>query len=95
MGYLILMGVVFAFTAALLGWRWLTTRGRSWPTAMVRIAMPSGDSEAKLQLERLRQAGVRCRMQAGGVGYEGHEYWELWVREKDAELAREVLGLGH
>ena len=28
------------------------------------------------------------------TGYEGFDYWEFWVREKDAQRAREILGLG-
>lgn len=70
---------------------------------IILLVMPNGPEEATLMLDRLKSAGIRAHVQnfnlpgrvpynAGGIpaGFTG----EIWVREKDYEAAREVLGLG-
>lgn len=101
MGYLIFLGVVIAGALAVLG---LTrvTRGKGPVTPMVLLASPSGEMEATLWVQRLKDAGILVRSQEtslpawqmgwGSVlGNRGY-YSEIWVREKDYEAARDVLG---
>ncbi len=56
--------------------------------------MTSGENEAQLWQQALAGAGIWSRLMGGtsgaypSIGYQQ----ELWVKEKDAELARDLLG---
>lgn len=78
---------------------WLLWRSPFKPgaTHMVLIAVASGEIEMELWKGALQSAGIRPR-----VVNVGHAPWaefvsqyayEIWVREKDAQRARRVLGL--
>ena len=100
MGLLILFGVLAGIAIVLyVPYRLMVVRRKGPVIPMVRIALAQNNLEAHMWSQRLRAAGVSCRVQ--GVGPEGvvagtmyfpqYEV-ELWVRAKDARTARELLG---
>ncbi len=62
---------------------------------MVLLGAASGEAEAQLSAQRLRGAGINARVSnAGDSAYYTTSYaFEFWVRPKEEERAREVLGL--
>ncbi|HUF53911.1 MAG TPA: hypothetical protein VMR52_09090 [Dehalococcoidia bacterium] len=61
---------------------------------MSRIGVAAGEDEARSWQQALRSAGISSRIIGGTPGaYRslGYEH-ELWVRQKDAERARTILG---
>ncbi len=94
MGFLIFSGIVVGLFLGFLILRALTSR-RGPTTPLVRIGIASGENEAQLWQQALASAGVWSRIIGGTSGaYPSIPYQhELWVKETDAELARDVLGL--
>ena len=101
MGLLILFGVLAGIAAVFaMSYRLISPRRSGPVTPMVRIGIASNNSEATIWADRLRAAGIRCRVQdISAIGSATDAYYanaynaELWVREKDADKARRVLGL--
>ena len=94
MGFFVFIGIVVGSLAGFLILRTLTSkRGPEIP--LVRIGMTSGENEAQLWQQALAGAGIWSRLMGGtsgaypSIGYQQ----ELWVKESDAELARDVLGI--
>ncbi len=93
MGFFVFIGIVVGLLVALLGLRTLTSK-REPATPLVRINIAAGEDEARLWQRTLAQAQIWSRIIAGTseahpVGFQH----ELWVQAKDAERAREALGL--
>ncbi len=66
---------------------------------MVLLGAAAGEAEKELWIAALRSAGIRAHVSNVGdiTGYYGpgatpYSY-EVWVRARDEERAREVLGL--
>ncbi len=94
MGFFVFIGIVVGSLAGFLLLRTLTAR-RGPTTALVRIGIAGGENEAQLWRQALTRAGIWSRIIGGNLGaYRalGYEH-ELWVKESDAELARDVLGI--
>ena len=93
MGFFIFSAIIGPFLAFLF-WRALTSR-RGPTTPLVRIGITSGEIEAQLWQQALAHAGIWSRIigeTAGAYPSIGYQQ-EFWVKEKDAELARDLLGL--
>ncbi len=94
MGFLIFSGIVVGLLLGFLLLRALTSR-RGPTTPLVRIGITSGENEAQLWQQALARAGIWSRLIGGtsgaypSIGYQQ----EFWVKENDAELARDVLGI--
>ena len=94
MGFFVFIGIVVGSLAGFLLLRTLTSR-RGPTTPLIRIGISSGENEAQLWQQALARAGIWSRLIGGtsgaypSIGYQ-HEFW---VKEKDAELARDILGL--
>ncbi len=94
MGFFVFIGLVVGSLAGFLLLRTLTSR-RGPTTPLVRIGITSGENEAQLWQQALARAGIWSRLIGGtsgaypSIGYQ-HEFW---VKENDAELARDVLGI--
>ena len=88
------MGIVVGSLAGFLLLRTLTAR-RGPTTALVRIGIAGGENEAQLWQQALTHAGIWSRIIGGTSGaYPSIPYQhELWVKENDAGLARDVLGI--
>ncbi len=92
--FFVLMAIVLGASAGFLFLR--RSSSRRGPTIpLVRIGIASGENEAQLWQQALARAGIWSRIIGGNLGaYRalGYEH-ELWVKEKDAELARDLLGI--
>ena len=92
--FFVLVAIVIGLVAGFLFLRTLTAkRGPTVP--LVRIGISSGENEAQLWQQALRRAGVWSRIIGGSSGAYpslGYQH-EFWVKENDAELARDLLGL--
>ncbi len=92
--FFILVAIIIGLPLAFLFLRALTSR-RGPTTPLVRIGITSGENEAQLWQQALARAGIWSRIIGGtsgaypSIGYQ-HEFW---VKAKDAELARDVLGV--
>ena len=90
--------VVVAIVAGLfVGFLFLraSTSKQSPTTPLARIGIAGGENEAQLWQQALARAGIWSRIigETGGA-YPSIAYQhELWVKAKDAELARDVLGV--
>jgi len=80
--------------AGFLALRMFTSR-RGPTTPLFRIGISGGENEALLWQQALTQAGIWSRIIGGTAGaYPSIPYQhELWVKAKDAERARDALGL--
>ncbi len=98
MGYLLFLGLVVGGTILILVALRLTAPSRKGPwQSVVLLTAASGQAETEVWRSALRAAGVWVRVQnVGDFGWYGASSYgyELWVREKDIELARRVLGIG-
>ena len=92
--FFVLVAIVIGLFAGFLALRTLTS-GRGPTTALVRIGIAGGENEAQLWQQALTHAGIWSRIIGGtGGAYPSIPYQhELWVKAKDAELARDVLGV--
>lgn len=92
--FFVLVAIVIGLFLGFLFLRALTSR-RGPTTPLVRIGITSGENEAQLWQQALARAGIWSRIIGGtsgaypSIGYQ-HEFW---VKEKDAELARDLLGI--
>lgn len=91
-----LAGLALVFVVA---YRLVSVKRSGSTIQMVRIGIASNSTEATLWANRLRAAGIRCRVQdlsasgsATGAYFANAYNAELWVREKDADEARHLLG---
>ena len=94
MGFFIFIGIAVGALAGFFVLRTLTS-GRGPTTALVRIGIAAGEVEAELWQRTLTQAGMWSRIigETGGA-YPSIAYQhELWVKAKDAGVARDVLGI--
>ncbi len=95
MGFFVFLALlVGSALAGFLVLRTLTSR-RGPTTALVRIGIAGGENEALLWQQALTHAGIWSRIIGGTAGaYPSIPYQhELWVKAKDAERARDALGL--
>ena len=92
--FFILVVIVGGLFAAFLGLRTLTSR-RGPTTALVRIGIAGGENEAFMWQQALTHAGIWSRIIGGtGGAYPSIPYQHvLWVKENDAERARDALGI--
>ena len=92
--FFVLVALLVGALAGFLVLRTLTSR-RGPTTALVRIGISGGENEALLWQQALTQAGIWSRIIGGTAGaYPSIPYQhELWVKAKDAERARDALGL--
>ena len=95
------MASFFVFVSIVIGlfvgFLFLRTRtSRRGPTIpLVRIGITTGENEAHLWQQALGRAGIWSRVIGGTSGAYpslGYQH-EFWVKENDAELARDLLGL--
>lgn len=101
MGLLIFAGVIAGIALVLaLFYQLLSVRRSGSVIPMVRIGIAENNVEVQTWAERLRVAGIGCRVQemsaigSGTGALFANAYGpELWVREKGAGEARELLGL--
>ncbi len=93
MGFFVFIAIAVGLFVGFLALRTLTSR-RAPTTPLVRIGIASGEDEAQLWQRALTHAGIWSRISGGtGGAYRNIGYQhELWVKEKDAGLARDVLG---
>ncbi len=93
MGFFVFIGIIVGGgLAGFLALRTLASR-RGPTTALVRIGIAGGENEAQLWRQALAQAGIWSRIIGGTSGaYPAGYQYELWVKAKDAGLARDVLG---
>jgi hypothetical protein len=96
-GYIVFLGVVIGGVLAVLG---LTrvTRGKGPVTPLVLLAKPIGETEAELILQRLRSEGIWARAQDTvppryPYGYPITYSAEIWVKEKDYDRAKRLIGV--
>ena len=92
--FIILVAIVVGLFLGFLFLRALTSR-EGPTTPLVRIGIAGGENEAQLWQQALARAGIWSRIIGGNLGaYRalGYEH-ELWVKENDAELARDLLGI--
>jgi hypothetical protein len=77
-------------------WRAGTQKAKPGQVDMVLIGATGGEAEAHLWQSALRTAGITCRLvnvgDFHGTGVSSYAY-EVWVRARDEERARRVLGL--
>ena len=81
MGFLIFVGAVLAVVGGVLGLAAWRSRARPGQAQYVLIAAAAGELEAKLWADRLRVAGIGCRVenvgdfryQGGGTSYYAYE----------------------
>ncbi len=94
MGFYVFVVIGVGSLAGFLLLRTLTSR-RGPTTPLIRIGIAGGETEAQLWQQALARAGIWSRIIGGNLGaYRalGYEH-ELWVKESDIELARDILGL--
>jgi len=92
--FFILVAIIIGLPLGFLFLRALTSR-RGPTIPLVRIGITSGETEAQLWQQALGRAGIWSRIvgeTAGAYPSIGYQQ-EFWVKEKDAELARDLLGL--
>lgn len=91
--FAILIGVI-AVPFILMTW---PRRLKPGATQMVLLAAAAGETEMYLWKSALRNAGITPRIvNVGDMRWEGPQIpyqYEFWVREKDADRARRILGL--
>jgi len=96
-GFFVFIGIIVGGgLAGFLALRTLASK-RGPTTALVRIGIAAGEDEAQLWQQALTHAGIWSRIIGGTLGaYRalGYEH-ELWVKENDAERARDALGIDH
>ena len=92
--FFVLVAIVIGLFLGFLFLRALAPR-RGPTTPLVRIGISSGENEAQLWQQALTHAGIWSRIIGGTSGaYPSIPYQhELWVKENDAALARDVLGI--
>lgn len=78
----------------------MSTKRKGRVIPMVRIGMAENNVEVQIWAERLRVAGIGCRVQdvsAAGAAtsplYANAYGPELWVSERDSDEARDLLGM--
>jgi hypothetical protein len=77
---------------------WLLWSNRLKPgaTNLVMIGAAAGEAEMNMWLAALRSAGISSRVVNVGDAHGSYPTppyaYEVWVREKDADRARSVLG---
>ena len=94
MGFFVFIGIAIGLFVGFLALRTLTSRPGP-TTPLVRIGIAGGEDEAQLWQRALTSAGIWSRIigETGGA-YPSIAYQhELWVKAKEAELARDVLGV--
>ena len=95
MGFFVFIGIIVGGgLAGFLALRAFTSR-RGPTTALVRIGISGGENEAQLWQQALAKSGIWSRIIGGTSGaYPSIPYQhELWVKENDAERARDALGI--
>ena len=95
MGFFVFIGIIVGGgLAGFLALRTFTSR-RGPTTALVRIGIAGGENEAFMWQQALTHAGVWSRIIGGTSGaFPSIPYQhELWVKENDAERARDALGI--
>ncbi len=92
--FIILVAIVVGLFLGFFFLRALTSR-RGPTTPLVRIGISGGENEAQLWQQALARAGIWSRIVGGTSGaYPSIPYQhELGVKAKDAERARDVLGI--
>lgn len=101
MPFLIFLGVIFAGLAGVLALnRIIERRRRGQPVEpIVRIASFNNRQLADLSRRTLTAAGIKSEPRGGPYFPARGEpqpligEWEIWVREKDADKARALLGI--
>ena len=94
MGFFIFSAIIVGPFLAFLFLRAITSR-RGPTIPLVRIGITSGETEAQLWQQALARAGIWSRIigeTSGAYPSIGYQQ-EFWVKENDAELARDLLGL--
>lgn len=93
--------IVVSGPLVLYSWR---LKRKAGATHVVCIGVAGGEAEMAIWSDALRNAGVKPHIRgvgdtttgdftaSGPANRFGYQY-EIWVRERDAERAREVLGL--
>jgi len=92
--FIILVAIGVGLFLGFLFLRALTSR-EGPTTPLVRIGITSGENEAQLWQQALARAGIWSRIIGGASGAYpsiGFQH-EFWVKENDAELARDLLGI--
>lgn len=97
------LALVLPVAGILTGAIWLT-RPKNDHAKLVLLGVARSNPQAELWAERLHLAGIWCHIRnvgyvlggdfitPGGTGPNAYEY-EIWVRPKDEERARRLLGL--
>lgn len=96
MGVVLILAMAAAFVGLPLGWVWWANRTKPGATNMVLIGAAAGEAEAQTWVAALRNAGISARVQNVGSStwYPTGPYAiEVWVRAKDRQRARAVLGM--
>jgi len=98
MGLLVFVAFVAVVVGGPLVWMALRSfRSRPGTTNMVLIGAAGGEPEALTWVAALRTAGIAARVNNvgdfGTYGGTAPYSYEVWVRARDEERAREVLGL--
>ena len=98
MGLLVFAAAAAVVVSTPLVWLLIRSRLRPGATPMVLIGAAAGEAEKELWIAALRGAGIRTHVSNVGDFYptEGGTQpyaYEVWVRARDEEQAREVLGL--
>ena len=90
----VILALVVGALAGFLVLRMLTSK-RGPTTALVRIGIAGGENEALMWQQALTHAGIWSRTIGGTSGaFPSIPYQhELWVKENDAERARDALGI--
>jgi hypothetical protein len=73
----------------------VTNKQSAGENALIRIGSASGEAEALLWKEALKQAGIDAHIKtvAHSAWFTSPDAFEFWVSPQDAERARDALAL--